>query len=272
MAIRDILIQVGGAPGEAARLAHALDFARRLGAGLTGAHIHAPRFADMTGSGGDMSWLAAPDLQRIVAEQEALETRAAAEARRLFESVAGAAAEGRWRTLDWSSEELLAQARLVDLVIAGPVSDPTLASPLSPDRLACAAGRPVLILPPDQPIGRRVLVAWNGGREAARALHDALPILSLAEAVSVISVETAEAHLGEDSDLKAHLSAHGISAKLVRRRGADPARLIREEARSFGADLLVMGVYGRSRVSEWVLGGVSRALLHEPALPVLISH
>ena len=273
MAIRDILIQVGAGPHETERLALAADLAERLGAALHGVHIEGPRLADLAGGGADLAWMASNEVQRIAREQEAEETRRAEAAHRIFEGVIGESPVSDWSDLAWASDAWTLRARLADLIIVGATDDPLLAAPLSPDRLACASGRPVLILPPVKgAVGHRLLIAWNGGREAARALHDAMPLIEQAQAVSVVAIETAEAPAPDLDELAAHLQAHGVTPRLVRKRGADAAALLLEEARSQGADLIIMGVYGRSRLTEWVLGGVSRDMLRQSQVPVLISH
>ncbi|HEY2659916.1 MAG TPA: universal stress protein [Caulobacteraceae bacterium] len=274
MTWRDILIQVGSDPREAERLALAADLAERLGARLRGAHLRGPRLIDVAGASPDPSWMVSTEVQRVAQEQEAEETQGAEQARETFQSVVGRDLTSNWIDLEWSLEAWIAQARCADLTIVGATGDTRLYSPMSPDRLAAVSGGPVLILPPtaDGPIGHRVLCAWNGGREASRALKDAMPLLELAEAVTVLSVETAEAAPVDDAGLGAHLQAHGVAATLVQRRGSNPAAILRREALSRAADLIVMGVYGRSRMAEWVLGGVSRAMLCDPPLPLLISH
>ncbi|MGH7886754.1 MAG: universal stress protein [Candidatus Binatia bacterium] len=148
-----------------------------------------------------------------------------------------------------------------------------------PDRLAIESGRPVLVMPNESRIAsppRTVLVAWNGRREAARAVFDALPILALAKAVEVVTIDEQprdEASL-PDTEIAAALARHGANVKvtkLIPREGS-AAHEIRARAADLQADLLVMGDYGHSRLSEFVFGHATRYFLKEMPIPVLFSH
>ena len=114
---------------------------------------------------------------------------------------------------------------------------------------------------------RRILVAWNGSREAARAVHDALPFLLAAERTTVLIVDpqAQSSNVGEPpgADLAAHLARHGVRVeiKTVPGGGLAAGDAILAQAADEGADLLVMGGYGHSRLWEMVLGGATRHLL-----------
>jgi nucleotide-binding universal stress UspA family protein len=142
------------------------------------------------------------------------------------------------------------------------------------------AGRPALIVPSigGATVGQRVLVAWKESRESARALADALPLLARAEAVRVVSVSSQrDDEIREtlaDKDVAAWLARHGVDAT-VRHQVAedvDAGNLLLSRAADFGADLIVMGAYSRPRLSEVVLGGVTRLMLQSMTVPVLMSH
>ncbi len=150
-----------------------------------------------------------------------------------------------------------------------------------PEIAAMDGGRPVLILPINpavDTIGSRVVIAWNGRREAARAAFDAIPLLQKAAAVRVVWANADdEAEVAGEvpaADLCEALSRHGIrcegTATASGSRGAGEVLLA--EAERFKADLLVMGCYGHSRVREFLLGGASRHVLGKMRLPVLMSH
>jgi nucleotide-binding universal stress UspA family protein len=152
---------------------------------------------------------------------------------------------------------------------------------LQPEQVVLGCGRPVLVVPYAGDfieIGRQVLVAWNATREAARALHDAMPILEKAEAVTVIEVDPPGSIAGvvrlTAEDIAAGLSARGIAATAETETGGDISvdDLLLSRAADRGVDLLVMGGYGHSRLREFVMGGVSRGIFQHMTVPVLMSH
>jgi nucleotide-binding universal stress UspA family protein len=141
------------------------------------------------------------------------------------------------------------------------------------------AGRPVLLLPSGgkslQSVDR-VVVAWDYSREAARALGDALPILRRARNVHVVTI------LGEKdlatrcvaADVEAFLASHQVPHSLEQlTAGNEPVSgLLLRHAREINAGMLVMGCYGHGRMQEFLLGGATRGVIRNPALPVLLSH
>ncbi len=140
------------------------------------------------------------------------------------------------------------------------------------------SGRPVLIVPPgrERYVGKRILIAWDGGASAARAVADALPFLKQAEEVEILTVtgEKDLAGLLPGTDLAPHLARHGVKVTVrnVALGEADVASEIRQAASGFAADLIVCGAYKHSRLREWLLGGVTQSLLQECRLPILMSH
>ncbi len=149
-----------------------------------------------------------------------------------------------------------------------------------PEHLAMESGRPVLLIPNS---GRntlpaaRVTVAWNGRREAARAVFDAVPFLQRATDVNVVWINPEKDLIAGDlpaAEISAALARHGVNVQASQATaiGADAGPELLRQAAVFGSDLLVMGCYGHSRLRELVLGGVSRHVLAEMRLPVLLSH
>jgi len=143
------------------------------------------------------------------------------------------------------------------------------------------SGRPVLVIPPHNTIElplRHVVVAWKPGREATRALHDALPLLTGATSIDVITIDPVVGDMDHGADpgvdIATHLARHGLTVNVVNRPRSDhtvATALLRHAAES-GAQLLVAGGYGHSRLREWVLGGTTRELLQAIHLPILFSH
>jgi nucleotide-binding universal stress UspA family protein len=179
--------------------------------------------------------------------------------------------------------------RAADLVLlgqAGPHARAGLAE--LPAHVISGCGRPVLMMPaagPAAAVGRRILVSWDGGREAARALQQALPLLKGAEQVLVAVFEVASAeHAVADAlaaDPRPWLARHGVKATLAVHAIEHQRRLNRRHevgerllslASDVGADLLVMGAYGHSRFRESLLGGVTRTVLEAMTLPVFMAH
>lgn len=142
-------------------------------------------------------------------------------------------------------------------------------------------GRPTLLLPHGQarkPLHKlhTIAVAWDFGREAARALSDSLPLLVAAKQVLVFTVQ-GEKRIHTSStiaDLQAFLTAHGISPVFeeVALKGQTIGECLAHHASAANADMLVMGAYGHSRFREFILGGATKSLIAEPPLPVFLSH
>ena len=147
------------------------------------------------------------------------------------------------------------------------------------DRALVDSGAPMLILPPDWTggdVGDRIVIAWNGGREALRAVHDAMPFLEKARKVTVFCFSS------RPSDLRAsammlvdHLGAHGVAANVSDWTNTGDLTAIEALFASLDtqdADLIVAGAFGHSRLYEGLFGGVSLDLMRQQSLPVLMSH
>jgi nucleotide-binding universal stress UspA family protein len=203
------------------------------------------------------------------------------------EAVRGRGVVAEWRDDDAGgfgvADCVLPQARTADLVIASQ-TDPDWAGSDRldiADRLAMESGRPVLIVPnagTHEQIGETVLVAWNGRREAARAVFDALPLLQRAKSVKVVWVNPqSEGEPAQDvpaADVCAALARHAVKCEATAqvKPVAGVGGTLLGLAKEHGADLLVMGCYGHTRLREFVLGGASRHVLANMPLPVLMSH
>ena len=202
--------------------------------------------------------------------------------RALFEDIVGhQGIRSEWRSLTHWSGELGAAAHYADLsiIVRSERSDEATGPSGLMESLILTSGRPVVLFPLNGTVSRirRILVGWNAGREAVRAVADALPLLVRAEAVEVLAVdpERYRDHHGQEpgADIARHLARHGaeVNVRRVSSGGADIGRVLLSRAASFGADLLVVGAYGHSRLSEWIYGGVTQTVLREAQLPVLMS-
>ncbi len=195
----------------------------------------------------------------------------------------------RGRQLEWRSmvdavsleAAVIREARNADLLIAAASSSgsPVQGTPqLDTRALVMRSGRPVLIVPPAVSglQVRQVLVGWKDSREARRAVADALPLLRKAERVLVVQIAR-QSDAGEARqavvDVVRWLKRHRVTAegKTMTEHGRH-AEQLDELAKAEGIDLIVAGAYGRSRLSEWVLGGVTRDLLLDGNRCALVSH
>lgn len=147
------------------------------------------------------------------------------------------------------------------------------------ERVIFGAGRPTLVLPVHvtRPLALdTVVVAWDFSAAAARAVGDAMPLLEKAGTVRVLIVRNEKAMPTQrsGSDIARHLSHHGLNVVVDEvDAGARPVgQVIEAHAGEHGANLLVMGAFGHSRLRDFVLGGATRHVLHSPALPTLLSH
>jgi nucleotide-binding universal stress UspA family protein len=142
------------------------------------------------------------------------------------------------------------------------------------------SGRPIILIPEKYKAKeppRRILVAWRPEKEATRALHDALPLLEAADMVTILVVAESGSSSGEENpgtDIAHHLARHDVKSdvKHVPANGRPAQAVISDEARYLGADLIVMGGYGHSRMSEWIFGGATYDMLADLKTPVLMSH
>jgi nucleotide-binding universal stress UspA family protein len=141
------------------------------------------------------------------------------------------------------------------------------------------SGRPLLLTPPNwskSAIGRNVVIGWNGERESARAVADAAPFLERADSITIVAVGSAERARapGDVEDLLEHFTRRGLKAgvRVVGDLGYGETAALFAEAAASHADLLVMGGYGRSRLGEFIFGGVTREASKTAPIPVLMSH
>jgi len=198
-----------------------------------------------------------------------------------FRGVAAASKKLEWRTrLDFPSEALAREARNADLVVIGRGKGPgDIHSALDPASAILRIGRPALVVPDgvDALRADNVVIGWKDTREARRAVQDALPFLH--EAQSVIVAEICERGGEEEAqenidDVVRYLGRHRIKGGpriILHHKGSDAAQLIRL-AQDEGADLLVTGAYGHSRLGEWMFGGVTQELLATCPICCLMSH
>lgn len=273
-AIRAILVHVEPGAEAQARLHTAVALARKLDATLIGVGAEMIQLAGLADDNAyaDASWIV--ELQKLV-EENLHNAEATFRAK-----TAGLKTE--WITLEGVPAEVIARvSRGADLILAGgaPLQVADAYRTAHTAELVLKAGRPVFVAPPEDGkfSGEAVVVAWKDTREARRAVADALPFLQLAKDVVVQQVcakdDVADAEVQTFAVIE-HLKRHGVAArpKVTVAPAERTATELNMTADGIGADLIVAGGYGHSRLGEWVFGGVTHSLLHEPERFVLLSH
>jgi nucleotide-binding universal stress UspA family protein len=279
MTFKNIVVHVDTSAQCKQRLDVASNLARSFGAHLSGVYAIPPALTAMM-----MTAEYFP--AELVAEQEERERERAKEAKAIFDKYmadAGIAAE--WRQREGALARVVAMnARYADIAVlsqADASSEYAGEAMELPADVALTAGRPVLVIPyigAWKTLGSHILVGWNASRESTRAVNDALPLLQRAKKVTVLAINPergVDAH-GEvpGADIALHLARHGVKAEASQTVAGDidVGDVILSRASDLGADLIVIGAYGHSRVREIVLGGVTRHLLQHMTVPILMSH
>jgi nucleotide-binding universal stress UspA family protein len=285
MAIKDILVHLDASPRSGVRLDAAAELARRHGAHLAALFVIEP-LPSAWFYGDPGGYVDARLIDEMVEKMRARAMAEAAGVEQAFrERLRRDGIEGEWRIVDGNAAETVAlQARYADLAILGQ-HDPDETGPGTAAQVAPAAllssGRPVLIIPyvgPIKTLARTVLVGWKSSREAARAVNDALPLLREAQSVTVLAINPREGIAGDGdvpaADIALHLARHGVQASAAHTVAAEISEgdVLLNHADEIGADLIVAGGYGHSRMREYVFGGVTRTLITTMTVPVFLSH
>ncbi len=225
-----------------------------------------------------------PDPAAIQVLQEVAQKETADVHQAFQRHMEGKGVSTEWRSFvsaaGYSSNPFMESARAADLIIASQ-SDPSHADHRADlETFLFESGRPLLLVPrtmTEPRTVRRVLIAWNGSREAARATFDALPFLQAAESVDVLVVDPPERLSHPDmlpgSNIAATLQRHGVNATVINQEsaGGSAATTIEGRLSGTGIDLLVMGGYGHSRWWEMIFGGVTRNILDSMTALTLLS-
>lgn len=275
--IRDILVGLTE-EGRGDETASALGIGLSL-AGMAGAHLTVQSAARRLTMVGGSGWGFVNDL--VAQENRRLSARARAIAER---AVTDATLEGVSCSIEASAlaypelvGRLTARARLADLTILGAEAREVDLDRDVIDGVLFGSGRPLLVVPPggDTFSARRIVIAWDGSAQAARAANDALPFLRAAEAVEIVSV-VGEKDLSTSvagAEFAPHLARHGVNVSVTNVPvDGDAAETLRRQAGLLGAEMLVIGAYRHSRLKEWFLGGVTHALLTRSPVPLFLAH
>ena len=277
MGYKTILVHCDASRGTAGRLGIAVDLADRFAGHVVGLHVRqafqAPAFTD-AGPAMDSLYRTYETTMRA---EEAMATAA------FRDAVGNQGISSEWRVADGYVDEILAaEARVADLVIVGqaePDSPPTATPDDRAEDIAMAAECPVLIVPyigVAKPPGKTVMLCWNDSREAKHAAVGALPLLAAADKVIVLLIDPKAGRDREEpgADVAVWLARHGVKVTVQRDSAADSdvGGVILSRAADHDIDLIVMGIYGHSRMRERVLGGASRTLLASMTAPLLVAH
>jgi nucleotide-binding universal stress UspA family protein len=283
MRLRDLQVVLDNTPRSQAVLDIAIDLARTNGAHLTGlCPLELLLPADFGFVLGGYPEVMALQTAVDQLQSQAKDMAAALEAR-FRDALRREGLGGDWAAPAGPVAAAIAyHARHADLTVIGQ-ADPDHRRP-PPGRgmiedLLLAAGRPLLIIPyagAFPAIGRTVAIAWSETREAARAAADALALIDPAASVTVLSIVRPGAQIDiPGAEIAAHLARHGLAvtaARTISDGSISEADALLSYVADLGADLLVMGGYGHSRVRELTLGGMTRGVLQHMTLPVLMSH
>ena len=274
MALKDVLVHVNSSVHCKARLKVAATFAKKNDARLTGLFTQAE--AKLSG--------------KITHQVSKWLINKSVEMKGQFKKACDEAGiKGEWHAVPcvYDSEviqETIIAARHCDMIILGqydPEKDNLNTPPELAEQVVLNAGRPALILPYTENfkrIGKRALVAWNGGRESARALNDSMDLISGAKSVKIFAMNHAgekkrKGHSSYD-DVLAHLETHDIEAEIIKASATDIGvmDMILSTATDEVSDLLVMGAHGHYGFPNLHKGGGTRYILEHMTLPVLMSH
>lgn len=275
MTYKSILVHLDAGERVQTRLDTALHLARRFGAHLDGVFsVFTPEARGFYMMAGTASWFEEHRRERV-------QRRAAAE--RLYAAeLTRADIKGNWLQPDGDPNFVVPHyARYADLVVAGQTDSEDPNSYIADsfvENLVLSAGRPVLLLPKHgefPTLGKRVLIAWDGSREATRALYDAIPFAARAEKTTILTVSepgkpTEMRQPGADIALT--LARHNAMVNVENATGDAIGNVLLSRVHEGGYDLIVMGAYGHARWRELVMGGTSRTVLQSMTVPVLMSH
>lgn len=281
MALKDIVVFVDPSSASVHRLRIAASLARRYAAHLIGVYIVPANLRHHASDG----FVRGRDAMRSMAEHHRLaRERAALQVGRHFaETVAQGDVQAEFRLVwnDESDRSVISNSLYGDLVVVGQTEPHGLPQNWLPEHLLLASGAPMLVVPnawTSDTVGERVVIAWNASKEARRAIADALPLLSTAQAVTILIVDAATdpGRHGEEpgANIALHLTRHGarVDVEQLDSGRVQTAEVILKAASRHKADLIVMGAYSHGRSRQLLFGSVTRSIQKDATVPVLMSH
>jgi nucleotide-binding universal stress UspA family protein len=279
MPFKSIAVFFEPTPSGEARAAYAARLAHRHGAHLIGIFMAPSLF---NGSVAESFVQGHEAVREVIVQHKAKEAEAIEHAKRSLSAVCrreGIGFEFRALSQGDFSDDIALNSLHADLVIACAGQGGGLPVRWSAEALLLATGVPFILLPEswNASAAEHVVVAWNASREARRAISDALPLLVEAKSVTILLVDAEKnPRHGEEpgADIAHYLSRHGakVSVRQMASRGEPIAKVIVDQAREQAADLIVIGAYSHARTAQMVFGGVTRSLLRDAGVPLLIAH
>jgi nucleotide-binding universal stress UspA family protein len=273
--LRDLLVHVDGGQAGRRRVQFSADLAVRTGARLSGIHVTPPAEVPPRYKPSRVDEVAGDLSAKLV-----LDAQAAAPV--FSEEATGRLADACWFEAEGDvALGISNRARYADLVILGQYewqgSPETHPLPIA-HSVVLRCGRPVLVVPAgvQQSTLARIVIAWDGSREAVRSVHDALPLLRLSRSVQVVTIipPSAEDSEADAASLSAHLAKHGIEigTDMLQIRTVEENHSLRKQIEQGHYDLLVMGGYSHPMWLEFIFGGATQSILLSSKIPVLVSH
>ncbi len=278
MSIRSILVPLDGDADNAVILETALTLARTFGAHVDALHVRsdARDAVPLLGEGmsGDM-------VEEMIGASEQAAAAKALALKSQFDKTCNSGDDTQWTGLAGREDEEVAwRGRLTDMTVTmQPGEDGPPMRALTIHSALFESGHPVLVLPQGgtaqaEGFPRTIAIAWNGTAEAAHAVHGAMPLITRAAKVCVLTCESTRTQVTAADELATYLGRWGVTAEVntFPPGGASIGTTMLDEAGKVGADLLVCGAYSHARFMQIVLGGVTSVLMEDAEIPVLFSH
>ncbi|NQV46274.1 MAG: universal stress protein [Rhodospirillaceae bacterium] len=288
MTIRTILVPVDGSEASRPALQAAFTLGRDLGAYVCALHVNVDSKDAVPLLGEGMS---AAIIEEMIQLSEKDSQERAAKAKAMFDEMcasmsmplserppASEGASAELTNVTGHEDEVMAlKGRLSDLIVqARPTEKSDASATMTINASLFETGRPVLMAPPSPParIGHKIAVSWNGSAEASKAVAAAMPLIRKAHNVVVLTVESDKVPSGIAPELVDYFARHGVATevKTLAASGSQVGEAVLAECKAMGADLLVMGAYTHSRMRQLILGGVTRHVLENAEIPVLMAH
>ena len=288
MTIKSILVPLDGSDQSRTALVTAIGLAVDCDAHVEALHVRSnPKDAvPLLGEG-----MSGAVIEEIITAAEKESVERARKARAIFDEVCASTGiawadnpslvsgpSALWTEDLGREDEIVAyRGRLADIIVLNrPTDETAVSASMTLNAALVETGRGALIVPPAgaEKIGKRVAISWNGSAEAARAVAAAMPLIEQAESVHILTIDVDDYPTDAATQLARYLSWHGVNAEIESSAvtNSQVAQTVLSKCAEWDADLLVMGAYTHSRLRQLIMGGVTRHILNEATLPVIMVH